>query len=69
MSEVTTLGEALPREIERVQEIIIEYSQFPAGALAASMMKASVKAAIKAQAEGDVVQMLVCYEKLKGYEL
>lgn len=69
MKEITTLAEALPKEIERVQEIIIEYSKIPAGALAAHVMKESVKAAIKATAEGDVVQMLVCYEDLKGFEL
>jgi len=70
MSE--SLAEALPREIDRVREIIKEYEDpmlNGAGQFAAAMMKGSIKLAEKAIMEGDVVQMLSCYSTLKEYEL
>jgi hypothetical protein len=66
MSE--TLADALPREIERVQELITIYESVPMGFLAASMMRQSIKQAHAAMMAGDVVAMLRCHEDLKGYE-
>lgn len=65
-----SLGEALPREMTRVRDKVLpEYLAIPAGIFAATMMRASLDAAQRALAEGDVVAMLRCYEDLKGYEL
>ncbi|PZD95221.1 hypothetical protein DNH61_11720 [Paenibacillus sambharensis] len=64
-----TLGDALPKEIERVQEIIREYEKIPAGHLAAEMMKADVKRAQEAMMSGDLAGMLAAYQALKEYEL
>jgi hypothetical protein len=64
-----TLGDALPREIERVQSILPYYDEIgPAGLFAATMMRQSIKAAHTAMIEGDLVAMIRCYEDLKGYK-
>ncbi len=63
-----TLADALPREIERVQDIIPNYESVPLGHIAASFMRESIKAAHRAMVAGDVVGMLVAYEDLKGYK-
>ena len=66
--KATTLGDALPREIERVQELIPMYESVPMGHIAAGLMKHSIRQAHEAMMTGDVVGMLRCYEDLKGYE-
>lgn len=63
-----SLAEALPREIERVQELLPLYDVVPMGFIAAGMMRASIKASHAAMVSGDVIAMLQCYEDLKGYE-
>lgn len=63
-----SLAEALPREIERVQELIPIYESVPMGNIAAAMMRHSIKVAHKAMMEGDVAAMVGAYEDLKGYE-
>lgn len=63
-----TLGDALPREIERVQELIPLYKAVPMGHFAAGMMTFTIRQAHAAMMAGDVVQMLNCYEELKGYK-
>lgn len=65
---MSSLGEALPREIERVQELIKEYESVPMGHIAASMMKADIKKAHDAMISGDIVGMVRLYAELKGYE-
>ena len=63
----STLGDALPREIERCQELLVAYAEIgPAGAFGAAMIRADIAAAHKAMMEGDVVAMLRAYEALKG---
>lgn len=62
-----SLADALPREIERVQELLPFYDAIPTGVFAATMMRNSIKGAINAMAKGDVISMLRCYEDLKGY--
>ena len=68
--EITTLADALPREIERVQDLIPDYESLPdgAGRIGAYLMRESIKAAHRAMIEGDVVAMLVAHEDLKGFE-
>lgn len=64
---MTTLAEALPAEIERVQELIPMYEAVPMGFIAATMMRNSIKMAHNAMVSGDVVTMLRVLEDLKGY--
>lgn len=74
MAEVTTLGEALPREMARLRdEVLPQYIALrgmPNVIVEPQimMMRASLDAAAKAMAEGDVVAMLRAYEDLKEYE-
>ena len=66
-AQTVSLAEALPREIERVQELIPMYESVSMGFIAASMMRESIKQAHAAMMAGDVVAMLRCYGDLKGY--
>jgi hypothetical protein len=65
-----TLGEALPREMARVRDKVMPayVSVGDPGKFALAMMRASLDAAAKAMAEGDVVAMLRAHEDLKGYK-
>lgn len=65
---MSSLAEELPKEIERVQELIPIYMSVPLGFIAAGMMKESIRQAHAAMMAGDVVAMLMVYEDLKGYE-
>ena len=70
--EALSLAEALPKEIERVNELIKIYEDpllKGAGHFAAAMMKVSVKEAIQVPTEQDTVKMLRSYYELKGYEV
>lgn len=62
-----SIGDALPREIERVQELLPFYDAIPTGIFASTMMRNSIKAAHAAMVNSDIVDMLRCYEDLKGY--
>jgi hypothetical protein len=66
MSE--TLGEALPHEIERVQELLKEYESIPTGIFAATLMKQAIRKAHDVMMSGDLVGMIAVYEELKGFE-
>ena len=65
-----TLGDALPREMSRVRDKIMPLYQSigEPGLLALAIMRAELDAAQKAMMEGDVVEMLRCYQSLKDYE-
>lgn len=67
--EHDSLGTALPAEMARVRdEVIPMYVEIGApGAIALMLMRAELDAATTALAEGDVVQMLLSYEALKGF--
>ena len=70
---MTNLAEALPAQIARVREIQDHYKELrglPNVIVEPqiAMMEASIQAAIKAAAAGDVVQMLRCHEDLKEWE-
>jgi hypothetical protein len=62
-----TLGDALPREIARVRELLPLYDAIPTGVFAATMMRQDLDRAARALAAGDVVEMIRVYESLKGY--
>jgi hypothetical protein len=65
---MSSLGEALPREIERVQELIGQYESVPMGHVAAAMMKQEIKKAHDAMISGDLVGMIAAYKELKGFK-
>ena len=66
-ADCSTIGDALPREIERCQELLVAYAEIgPAGAFGAAMIRRDIAAAHKAIMEGDVVAMIRAYEALKG---
>ncbi len=66
------LMDGLFSEMNRVREIIKEY-EHPmlkgAGFIASSMMKIDIQKAEQSIKDNDVIQMMVCYTKLKEYEL
>lgn len=68
---VDTLGDALPREMARVRDVVmpqyLELRGVPGVNVefALAMMRADLDAAAKALAEGDVVEMLRVYQSLK----
>ena len=64
-----SLAEALPKEQERVREIVAIYDTIPAGALASAMMRQSLSRAERAVASGDVGQMMASLQELREYEL
>ena len=68
MSE--TLGEALPREMARVRDVLMPkyIASGPAGAFALALMRNDLDKAAKALAEGDVVAMIEVYSSLKEYK-
>lgn len=69
MKTGSTLGEELPREIERCQELLCQYVEIgPAGKFGAAMIRAEIAAAHKAMVEGDVVAMIRAYQALKEWE-
>lgn len=63
-----TLADALPKEQQRVRELLPMYDAIPTGVFAATMMRQSLARAEQAAASGDVVAMLAAYEDLKGYD-
>lgn len=68
MSESKTLGDALPDEIKRVTNLIPIYVECgPAAAFAVAMMKVSLDRAIRALAEGDVIEMMESLADLRGH--
>lgn len=65
-----TLGDELPRQMARVRdELLPAYDSIPAGALAATLMRADLDAAAKAMAEGDIVAMVRICKKLQSWSL
>lgn len=66
---MSTLAEELPRQQQRVRDLIPLYESIgPGGMFAVAMMKASLAEAERAAASGDVVAMLRACKDLEGYE-
>ncbi|MFA6165405.1 MAG: hypothetical protein WC700_02230 [Gemmatimonadaceae bacterium] len=62
-----SVGEAFPREQERVRELLIEYDKLgPVGAFGALMLRDTLARADAAMASGDVIAILRSYEELRG---
>jgi hypothetical protein len=66
ITESITLADALPREQERVRELVAVYDTIPTGAFGAAMLRQALTRAEHAASSGDVVAMLRSYEELKG---
>lgn len=64
---MTSLAEALPKEIARVRdEILPAYLEIGTpGAFGAAMIRQTLDAASKAMIEGDTIAMIQVYEELK----
>ena len=66
MSEHESLGDALPKEIARVREVLGHYREIgPAGAIGAAFIEADLREADKAMMSGDVVAMIRVYQTLR----
>ena len=64
-----TLGEALPKELARVREILGHYKEIgPAGAFGAAMIEQSLRRADAAIMSGDLPAMIDAYNDLKEYK-
>ena len=61
------LAEALPKEQQRVREMLPLYDAIPAGVYAATMMRESLARAEQAAASGDVIAMIAAYKDLAKY--
>lgn len=67
MTEPTSLGTELPKEISRCQELLVEYASIgPSGFIGATFIRQKIDHAVAALAKGDVVAMIQAYEDLKG---
>jgi hypothetical protein len=65
--QMETLGLALPKEINRVREVLGQYREIgPAGTLAAMLIERDLRAAEEAVMEGDVVRMIRSLGTLRG---
>ena len=62
------VAEALAQEIERNRKLLEEYKKIPTGFFGAAMIGMDIKAAVKALASGNVIEILEAYEKIKGNE-
>lgn len=65
-----TVGDALPREMTRVRNLIPLYQNLrhDAGRFAIAMMNADLDRAQKAMIEGDLVDMIGALRSLKEYK-
>jgi len=67
MNDIETLGDALPKEIARVREVLGYYREIgPAGAIGAMFIENDLQAADRAMMSGDVVAMISALTALRG---
>lgn len=66
-----TLGDALPREMSRVRDEVMPVYQDigQVGVFALALMRQDLDAAQKAIIEGDLPEMIRCYESLRGFKI
>lgn len=66
---MTTLGDQLPREMDRVRKVLGHYKEIGReGAFGAAMIEHSLREAEKAMASKDVVAMLRVYQDLRAFK-
>lgn len=64
-----TLGDALPKEMARVREVLGHYKEIgPVGMFGAAMIEQDLRAADAAVMSGDVVAMIHALENLRGID-
>jgi len=64
-----SLGEALPKEMARVREVLGHYKELgTAGKFGALMIEIALQKADEAVISGDLAAMIVAYKDLKGIE-
>jgi hypothetical protein len=64
---MASLAVELPREQQRVRDLLPLYDATLTGVFAATLMRQALTRAEQAVASGDVIAMLRCYEELKGF--
>ena len=71
MTDIDTLGHALPREMARVRdEVMPVYREIGRpGVIALHLMTEALDRAARALAEGDVTAMIAALEDLRGFEV
>lgn len=57
--------DGLQTEMDRCRKLIKTYNEIPTGAFGAAMIKAEIKNAESAIANGDIVKMIYCYKSLE----
>lgn len=65
---MSNLAESLQDEIKRNYELKALYDSIPEGIFGSAMIQTDLDAAHQSIKDGDVVQMLVVYERLKSNE-
>ena len=64
---MSSLAVELPKEQQRVRELLPLYDQIPTGVFAATLMRQAITRAEQAASSGDVIAMLRSYEELRGF--
>lgn len=69
--EPQNLMDGIISEMNRVREIITQYKRLPGnvGGIASSLMADDIKDAEQSIKDGNVIQMMICYSKLKEWEM
>ena len=61
-----SLGDALPKEMARVREVLGHYREIgPAGAIGAMLIELDLREADQAVMSGDLPAMIIAYKKLQ----
>ena len=69
MTDIRTLGDELPKQQARVRELIGHYKAIGTpGVIGAAILEQVLKRADKAVISGNVEEMIVSYNELKGCE-
>ncbi len=63
-----SLGDQLPVEIKRCKGLLEIYESIPTGGFGSAVIKLAIQRAEKAQGDGDVAEMIRCYNELKELE-
>lgn len=64
---MSSVGEEMPKEMERVRGLITLYESVENGHFAATIMKMALNKATVALAQGDIIQILRSYKELKEF--
>lgn len=66
---MASLAEEYPQEQERCRELLAAYKELgPVGAFGAMNIENALREADQAAVSGDVVAMIIAYEKMRGCE-